>query len=165
MPRGMPRALAQPAGAASGPAGRRPSRRRRVAGRSARGFGRPGGRFGPGPQATTARTCLSALSAAVRHEMSVLRRQGADPVRKAGSGTALEGRVLPAAAYRRHVPDAAAAGPAVRGPKSAAGRITGRFGPLFALRPRKRFRTDAVLIVDGAPVPTHGHTVAEHTED
>ncbi len=33
--------------------------------------------------------------------------------------------------------------------RSAADRIIGHLGPLFALRPRKRFCMDTVLIVDG----------------
>ncbi len=37
--------------------------------------------------------------------------------------------------------------------KSAADRIIDQFGPMFALRPRKRFAGDVVLIVDGTPVP------------
>ncbi|MFB6819801.1 transposase [Streptomyces sp. NPDC056347] len=38
-------------------------------------------------------------------------------------------------------------------------------GPLLALRPRKRFRKDAVLIVDGTLVPTRDHTVAEQSKN
>lgn len=33
--------------------------------------------------------------------------------------------------------------------KSAADRIIGHLGPSLALQPRKRFRKDAVLLVDG----------------
>lgn len=38
--------------------------------------------------------------------------------------------------------------------KSAADRIIDHLGPMLALRPRKRFAKDAVLIVDGTLVPT-----------
>lgn len=44
-------------------------------------------------------------------------------------------------------------------------RIIGRPGPLLALRPRKRFRKDTVFIVDGTPVPTRDHTVAEQPKN
>ncbi len=49
--------------------------------------------------------------------------------------------------------------------KSAADRIIGRLGPMIALRPRKRFRRDSVLIVDGTLVPTRDHTVAEQSKN
>ncbi|GGZ30275.1 hypothetical protein GCM10010365_58490 [Streptomyces poonensis] len=45
----------------------------------------------------------------------------------------------------------------------AAGRTVDRFGLLLALRPRRRFREDAVLIADGIPVSTRDHTVAEQS--
>lgn len=38
--------------------------------------------------------------------------------------------------------------------KPSADRIVGHLGPLLALRPRKRFRKDTVVIMDGTLVPT-----------
>jgi hypothetical protein len=49
--------------------------------------------------------------------------------------------------------------------KSAADRIIDHLGPLLALRPRLRFRKDAVLIVDGTLVPTRDHTIAEQSKN
>ncbi|SHI19380.1 Transposase DDE domain-containing protein [Streptomyces sp. 3214.6] len=46
--------------------------------------------------------------------------------------------------------------------KSAADRVIAHLGPL---RPRKRFRKDAVLIMDGTLVPTRDHTVAEQSKN
>ena len=48
--------------------------------------------------------------------------------------------------------------------KSAADRIIDHLGPLLALRQRKRFRKNTVLIVDGTLVPTRDHTVAEQSK-
>lgn len=49
--------------------------------------------------------------------------------------------------------------------KSAAGRIVSQLGPLLALRPQSRFRSDTVLIVDGTLVPTRDHSVAEQSKN
>ncbi len=49
--------------------------------------------------------------------------------------------------------------------KSATNRIIEHLGPPLALRPRKRFRKDTVLIVDGTLVPTRDHTVAEQSKN
>lgn len=49
--------------------------------------------------------------------------------------------------------------------KSAVGRIIGRLGPVLALRTRRRFAPDAVLIVDGTLVPARDHEVAEQSKD
>jgi len=49
--------------------------------------------------------------------------------------------------------------------KSTVGRIIGHLGPLLALRSRRRFTRDAVLIVDGTLVPTRDHTVAEQSKN
>lgn len=49
--------------------------------------------------------------------------------------------------------------------KSAADRIIDRLAPKLALRPRKRFAKDAVLIVDGTLVPTRDHEVAEQSKN
>jgi hypothetical protein len=48
---------------------------------------------------------------------------------------------------------------------SAADRIVDHLGPSLALQPRKRFRRDAVLIVDGTPVPTSDHQVADPSKN
>jgi hypothetical protein len=44
--------------------------------------------------------------------------------------------------------------------KSAADRIIAHLGPALALQPRRRFRKDTVLIVDGTLVPTRDRAVA-----
>lgn len=49
--------------------------------------------------------------------------------------------------------------------KSAADRIIAHLGPSLALQPRKRFRKDTVLTVDGTLVPTRDPTVAEQSEN
>lgn len=49
--------------------------------------------------------------------------------------------------------------------KSAADRIIDHLGPSLALQSRKRFRRDAVLIVDGTLVPTRDHSVAEQSKN
>lgn len=49
--------------------------------------------------------------------------------------------------------------------KSAADRIIAHLGPAFALQPRKRFRKDTVLIVDGTLVPTRDHSIAEQSKN
>jgi hypothetical protein len=46
-----------------------------------------------------------------------------------------------------------------------AGRVINHLGPLLALRPRKRFAKDTVLIVDGTLVPTRDHQVAEQSKN
>ncbi|MGM9470145.1 transposase [Streptomyces murinus] len=49
--------------------------------------------------------------------------------------------------------------------KSAADRIISHLGPSLALRQRRRFRKDAVLIVDGTLVPTRDHSIAERSKN
>ena len=49
--------------------------------------------------------------------------------------------------------------------KPAADRIINRLGPKLAFQPRRRFRQDAVLIVDGTLVPTRDHTLAEQSKN
>lgn len=49
--------------------------------------------------------------------------------------------------------------------KSAADRIIDHLGLSLALRPRRRFRKDTVLIVDGTLVPTRDHTLAEQPKN
>lgn len=48
---------------------------------------------------------------------------------------------------------------------SATDRCIGHLGPSLALQPRTRLRKYAVLIVDGTPVPTRDHTVAEQPKN
>jgi hypothetical protein len=49
--------------------------------------------------------------------------------------------------------------------KSAADRVIDNLGPVLALQQRKRFRKDAVLIVDGTLVPTRDHNIAEQSKN
>lgn len=49
--------------------------------------------------------------------------------------------------------------------KSAADRIIDRVAPLLALRSRRRFRKDTVLILDGTLVPTRDHALAEQSKN
>jgi hypothetical protein len=49
--------------------------------------------------------------------------------------------------------------------KSAADRIVDHLGPAPALQPRKRFRKDTVLIVDGTLVPTRDHSIAAQSKN
>jgi hypothetical protein len=49
--------------------------------------------------------------------------------------------------------------------KSAADRSIDDLGPTLAFQPRRRFRKDTVLIVDGTLVPTRDHTIAEQSKN
>jgi hypothetical protein len=49
--------------------------------------------------------------------------------------------------------------------KSAADRVIDHLGPKLALQARRRFRKDAVLIVDGTLVPARDHTLAEQSKN
>lgn len=49
--------------------------------------------------------------------------------------------------------------------KSAADCIIEHLAPMLALQPRKRFRKNTVLIVDGTLVPTRDHTIAEQSKN
>ncbi|GHE98419.1 hypothetical protein GCM10018772_23560 [Streptomyces fumanus] len=80
--------------------------------------------------------------------LTALRREGADPVRKGPTNLTL--RQL---------------GPLFGIAKSASDRIINHLGPSLALLPRKRFRKDTVLIVDGTLVPTRDHTIAEQSKN
>lgn len=99
--------------------------------------------------------------------VTALRREGADPVRKGRPWSLpLEDRVLLVARLLAHQPHPASTGPVVRGvSKSAADRMIDHLGPALALQPRKRFRKDTVLIVDGTLVPTRDHQVAERSKN
>ncbi|MCI0383651.1 transposase [Streptomyces sp. CNQ085] len=98
--------------------------------------------------------------------VTALRREGADAVRRGRPWSLpLEDRVLLVAAYWRINLTLRQLALLFGISKSAADRIINRLGPQLALRPRRRFRKDAVLIVDGTLVPTRDHTVAEQSKN
>lgn len=98
--------------------------------------------------------------------MTELRRDGADPVRKGRPWSLpLEDRVLLVAAYWRTNLTWRQLAPFFGISKSAADRIIDDLGPSLALQPRKRFRKDTVLIVDGTLVPTRDHTIAARSKN
>ncbi|MCT9010508.1 transposase [Streptomyces rhizosphaerihabitans] len=98
--------------------------------------------------------------------VSALRRDGADAVRRGRPWSlSLDDRVLLVAAYWRTNLTLRQLGPLFGISKSAADRVIDHLGPLLALRPRRRFRKDTVLIVDGTLVPTRDHTVAEQSKN
>ncbi|MFH8843177.1 transposase [Streptomyces sp. NPDC017868] len=98
--------------------------------------------------------------------VTALRREGADEVRRGRPwGLPLEDRVLLVTAYWRTNLTLRQLAPLFGVSKSAADRVIRHLGPLLALRPRKRFRRDTVLIVDGTLVPTRDHTVAEQSKN
>ncbi|WP_189152463.1 transposase, partial [Streptomyces lacrimifluminis] len=78
---------------------------------------------------------------------------------------ALEDRILLVTAYWRTNLTMRQLAPLFGVSKSAADRIIDHLGPLLALRQRKRFRKNTVLIVDGTLVPTRDHTVAEQSKN
>ncbi|MGW0669543.1 transposase [Streptomyces sp. NPDC002746] len=97
--------------------------------------------------------------------VTALRREGADPVRKGRPWSLLlEDRVLLVAAYWRTNLTLRQLAPLFGISKSAADRIIDDLGPSLALQPRKRFRKDTVLIVDGTLVPIRDHTIAEQSK-
>ncbi|AIV32134.1 IS5/IS1182 family transposase [Streptomyces sp. MPA0124] len=98
--------------------------------------------------------------------MTALRREGADPVRKGRPWSlSLEDRVLLVAAYWRTNLTLRQLAPLFGVSKSTANRVIVHLGPSLALQQRRRFRTDAVLIVDGTLVPTRDHTIAEQSKN
>ncbi|QOV40767.1 transposase [Streptomyces ferrugineus] len=98
--------------------------------------------------------------------LAALRREGEDPVRKGRPWSLpLEDRVLLVAAYWRTNLTLRQLAPLFGVSKSAADRIIDHLGPLLALQPRKRFRKDTVLIVDGTLVPTRDHSIAEQSKN
>ncbi|MFF6877995.1 transposase [Streptomyces sp. NPDC012474] len=98
--------------------------------------------------------------------ITALRREGADPVRKGRPWSLpLEDRVLLVAAYWRTNLTLRQLAPLFGVSKSAADRIIHHLGPSLALHPRRRFRKDTVLIVDGTLVPTRDHTIAEQSKN
>ncbi|MEW2412962.1 transposase [Streptomyces sp. NPDC046866] len=98
--------------------------------------------------------------------ITVLRREGADPVRKGRPWSLpLEDRVLLVAAYWRTNLTLRQLAPLFGVSKSAADRIINHLRPSLALQQRKRFRKGTVLIVDGTLVPTRDHTIAEQSKN
>ncbi|MFE7568223.1 transposase family protein [Streptomyces sp. NPDC057539] len=98
--------------------------------------------------------------------VTALRRDGADAASKGRPwGLPLEDRVLLVVAYWRTNLTMRRLAPLFGVSKSAAGRIIDQLGPMLALRPRKRFRKDTVLIVDGTLVPTRDHSIAERSKN
>lgn len=98
--------------------------------------------------------------------VTVLRCAGADAVRRGQPWSlALEERTLLVAAYWRTNLTMRQLAPLFGVSKSAADRIIAHVGPMLALRPRKRFAKDTVLIVDGTLVPTRDHTIAERSKN
>lgn len=98
--------------------------------------------------------------------VTALRREGADPVRNGRPWSLpLEDRVLLVVAYWRTNLTLRQLAPLFGISKSAADRIIDHLGPLLALQPRRRFRKDTVLIVDGTLVPTRDHTIAEQSKN
>jgi Helix-turn-helix of DDE superfamily endonuclease len=98
--------------------------------------------------------------------VTALRREGADPSGKGRPWSLpLEDRVLLVAAYWRTNLTLRQLAPLFGVSKSAADRIVDHLGPRLALQPRKRFRKDTVLIVDGTLVPTRDHSIAAPTKN
>ncbi|MGW9284874.1 transposase [Streptomyces diastaticus] len=98
--------------------------------------------------------------------VTALHREGADsPGRGRRWKLSLEDRVLLVAAYWRTNLTMRQLAPLFGVSKSAADRVIDDLGPRFALRPRRRFAKDAVLIVDGTLVPTQDHRVAEQSKN
>lgn len=95
-----------------------------------------------------------------------MRREGGDTVRRGRPWSLpLEDRILLVAAYWRTNLTLRQLAPLFGISKSAADRIINRLGPLLALRPRRRFCKDTVLVVDGTLVPTRDHAVAEQSKN
>jgi hypothetical protein len=98
--------------------------------------------------------------------VTALRSEGADEARRGRPwGLPLEDRVLVVTAYWPTNLTLRQLAPLFGVSKSAADRVIRHLGPLLALRPRKRFRKNTVLIVDGTLVPTLDHTVAEQSKN
>lgn len=97
--------------------------------------------------------------------LTTLRRDGADAVHRGRPWSLpLEDRVLLVTAYWRTNLTLRQLAPLFGVSRSTAGRVINHLGPLLALRPRKRFAKNTVLIVDGTLVPTRDHTIAERSK-
>lgn len=77
----------------------------------------------------------------------------------------LEDRILLVTAYWRTNLTFRQVAPLFGVSKSTANRTIDHLGPKLALKPRKRFAKDTVLIVDGTLVPTRDHAVAEQSKN
>lgn len=98
--------------------------------------------------------------------ITVLRREGADTMRPGRPWSLpLEDRVLLVAAYWRTNLTLRQIAPLFGVSKSAADRIVDHVAPLLALKQRKRFAKDTVLIVDGTLVPTRDHAIAAKSKN
>ncbi|MER7541102.1 transposase [Streptomyces sp. NPDC097704] len=98
--------------------------------------------------------------------LTALRRDGADVIHRGRPWSLpLEDRVLLVTAYWRTNLTLRQLAPLFGVSKSTAGRVINHLGPLLALRPRKRFAKDAVLIVDGTLVLTRDHAIAERSKN
>ncbi|MFF5307926.1 transposase [Streptomyces massasporeus] len=95
-----------------------------------------------------------------------LRKEGADaPSRGRPWRLPLVDRVLLVAAYWRTSLTLRQLAPLFGVSKSAASRVIDHLGPKLALKPRKRFAKDAVLIVDGTLVPTSDRSIAAQSKN
>ncbi|MFB6678830.1 transposase [Streptomyces sp. NPDC056390] len=95
-----------------------------------------------------------------------LRQENADtPARWRPWKLPLEDRVLLVAAYWRTNLTLRQVAPLFGVSKSSANRVIDHLGPKIALRQRKQFAKDTVLIVDGTLVPTRDHAVAEQSKN
>lgn len=98
--------------------------------------------------------------------VTALRCEGAGIVRRGRPwGLSLEDRVLLVVAYWRTNLTMRQLALLFGVSKSAADRVIDQIGPLLALKPRRRFAKDTVLIVDGTLVPTRDHTIAEQSKN
>ncbi|MFF9607558.1 transposase [Streptomyces sp. NPDC014684] len=98
--------------------------------------------------------------------VTALRREGVAPTCKGRTWSLpLQDRVLLVTTYWRTNLTLRQLAPLFGVSKSAAARIVDRLGPLLALRQRKQFRKETVLIVDGTLIPTRDHTVAEQSKN
>ncbi|MFI1401068.1 transposase [Streptomyces sp. NPDC020681] len=102
---------------------------------------------------------FSKLVAVIRHEQAI------DLHRGRPWSLSLEDRILLVTAYRRTNLTMRQLALLFGISKSSADRIIDHLGPMLALQPRKRFRKNTVLIVDGTLVPTRDHTVAEQSKN
>jgi hypothetical protein len=96
---------------------------------------------------------------------AVRRENAAAPARGRPWKLPLEDRVLLVTAYWRTNLTLRQLAPLFGISKSAADRVIDHLGPMLALQPRKRFRKDTVLVVDGTLVPTRDHSVAEQSKN
>ncbi|MCX0246964.1 transposase [Streptomyces drozdowiczii] len=98
--------------------------------------------------------------------LTMLRRDGGDVVHRGRPWSLpLEDRVLLVTAYWRTNLTLRQLAPLFGISKSTAGRVINHLGPLLALRSRERFAKNTVLTVDGTPVPTRDHTIAERSKN